>query len=558
MGVVHKLKPEIINFIIKSKTDTPSLSCRSLSALVQDAFKVDVSKSAINKIIKDVNLSSPIGRRKGLRSHPSLKLNKKFKFPEKKKKIFFQDRSTLAILSDMKHQLETQEFVDGAGSVFLKAAEWEVSSEPILESMFKECFQEEKNEKIRSISEVLSLLKAFKIKTMNELENYSGKGLWALCDQGGDIKENDVAGVLNRIKDRKEFFLRLSLKVPQVFTLVEAFKITLTDGSVFFIDGQTVSIWKKPPKGLSISLGKATDVLAKMLNNVHSVVVNSLSPKKSGKSMESTQINDFLNSFENVQSKRFHKIELIGDDGCVLGCFDEIPQMKRFFIAGLWPWEKMFQRFLETKTIFCEGKLSVEIFGKDISFKDVGIKLDFDNKARFFRGILLYGPFMLAPFLVLITNLDKEGFSAEQCILKYYQRWPNLEKGTRFSIISDVTQWKAMLKTHKKSFLDFVLNKTPSGQDPVWMAIDQLLFLSDRFVRRHFFPEDYELVDFSTMQNRFYSLPGKIVSNDQRYIVELRAPESSPYLQDLMFAVQCLNESGVKNFDKKNVSIILV
>ncbi len=63
MGVVHKLKPEVIKFIIDNKQASPHLSCRSLTALLLEKLQVDVSKSSINAILKENNLSLPVGRR---------------------------------------------------------------------------------------------------------------------------------------------------------------------------------------------------------------------------------------------------------------------------------------------------------------------------------------------------------------------------------------------------------------------------------------------------------------------------------------------------------------
>ncbi|MFA5200546.1 MAG: hypothetical protein WC442_06590, partial [Candidatus Omnitrophota bacterium] len=63
MGVIHKLKPEVTKFIIENKQKDPSLSCRALTQLVFDNLKVKVSKSSINAIFKENNLSLPIGRR---------------------------------------------------------------------------------------------------------------------------------------------------------------------------------------------------------------------------------------------------------------------------------------------------------------------------------------------------------------------------------------------------------------------------------------------------------------------------------------------------------------
>ena len=74
MGVVHKLKPEVIKFIINNKQINPHLSCRSLTALLLEKLQVEVSKSSINAIFKENNLSLPVGRRQKLKK-------KKFNMP---------------------------------------------------------------------------------------------------------------------------------------------------------------------------------------------------------------------------------------------------------------------------------------------------------------------------------------------------------------------------------------------------------------------------------------------------------------------------------------------
>ncbi|MDD5119828.1 MAG: hypothetical protein PHR84_00760 [Candidatus Omnitrophica bacterium] len=72
MGVVHKLKPEVIKFIVENKQNDPSLSCRALTQLVFDKLQIKLSKSSANAIIKENNLSMPIGRRQ---KHKKKKFN---------------------------------------------------------------------------------------------------------------------------------------------------------------------------------------------------------------------------------------------------------------------------------------------------------------------------------------------------------------------------------------------------------------------------------------------------------------------------------------------------
>ncbi|TRZ94082.1 helix-turn-helix domain-containing protein, partial [bacterium] len=63
VGVVHKLKPEVIKFIIDNKQTNMHLSCRNLAVLLQEKLQVKLSKSSINDIFKVNSLSMPVGRR---------------------------------------------------------------------------------------------------------------------------------------------------------------------------------------------------------------------------------------------------------------------------------------------------------------------------------------------------------------------------------------------------------------------------------------------------------------------------------------------------------------
>ena len=63
MGVIHKLRPDVRDYIIEKKKTTPALSCRQLTSLIIEQFQINVSKSSINAIFKENNLSMPIGRR---------------------------------------------------------------------------------------------------------------------------------------------------------------------------------------------------------------------------------------------------------------------------------------------------------------------------------------------------------------------------------------------------------------------------------------------------------------------------------------------------------------
>ncbi len=63
MGVIYKLKKEVVQVIVEKKKNDPSLSCRKIAALLKEVFHIEVSKSSINAVIKEYKLSSPVGRK---------------------------------------------------------------------------------------------------------------------------------------------------------------------------------------------------------------------------------------------------------------------------------------------------------------------------------------------------------------------------------------------------------------------------------------------------------------------------------------------------------------
>lgn len=82
MGVVYKLKEEVIKYILEERKKNPNLGCRKLASLCTDKFQIKVSKSSINSVIKQAGLSMPVGRRHKKRRH-----RKQLALPREKLKI---------------------------------------------------------------------------------------------------------------------------------------------------------------------------------------------------------------------------------------------------------------------------------------------------------------------------------------------------------------------------------------------------------------------------------------------------------------------------------------
>lgn len=85
MGVSYKLTDEIVDFIVQNKRNFPALSCRQLVSKVTEKFRVDVSKSSVNDVIKEFKLSNPVGRQ------PRIKPPKNFSIPKDKKDVLLNN-----------------------------------------------------------------------------------------------------------------------------------------------------------------------------------------------------------------------------------------------------------------------------------------------------------------------------------------------------------------------------------------------------------------------------------------------------------------------------------
>lgn len=90
MGVVHKLKKEVFDFIVNKKQEDPLISCRKLSELTSETFQIKVSKSSVNSVLKESQLSSSVGRRVQKKAK-----SKAFQIPPQKKKQLLESISSL-------------------------------------------------------------------------------------------------------------------------------------------------------------------------------------------------------------------------------------------------------------------------------------------------------------------------------------------------------------------------------------------------------------------------------------------------------------------------------
>ncbi len=559
MGVVHKLTQEIIDFILSQKKENPSLSCRSMTRLVSERFGMDVSKSSINNLLKEERLSSPVGRRSA-----SLRTNKKqFKIPEIKRSQIQLDLASSFVQQsaidepEEKNKAEKQtDFLDGAGVIFLRAAECDLTRGPVLGEIL-DCGDEEE----RAFIKILSLLHGFNLDSFEKIRQYSGKGMWRLANFH-QMGERSFAQWLEKGKDWKQALLKFSVKSPAFFTKVSYFKLYLEDKNVLYLDAQAGAVWSENVQsGLYASLAQSTEVLARqILSNVQSVVLCGMCPKKQGqKTTSALYFQNFIESFEGIHGKKIVAIGLIDEQDRELAQFKSDLNIRREFIAGVWPWQIEFQALMDSKREIATGKVAMSDLTSEIHFKEIKASNLFGDGATFkmLRGFLLYEPFNNIPFAGLLSNLDPQQ-EAQRVVSAYLRRWPYLTQGAVYQRISS-GEAKILPGSDRGGTDALWEGLTEKGE--AFSAFDLTRSVGEmlnRYVQCRFFPAQYHEADFYTMHNRFYRLSGSLVENKQEYCVVLDvSSENLAYKEDLVFAARAVNEASIQMSHHKPIKILL-
>jgi len=149
MTKAYKLTPEIKEFIIREKGFEPKLSCRGLISLVKARFQVELSKSLINNIIKENNLSAPVGRPR------------------------VSGQSFVPVPREEKIEKKPEEFSENGGLFFLKAADLKLNLTPKLSQNLLVYFPNLSQEALQGMIEATIYLPFFKDKN----------SLWLLLDK---------------------------------------------------------------------------------------------------------------------------------------------------------------------------------------------------------------------------------------------------------------------------------------------------------------------------------------------------------------------------------------
>jgi len=498
MGVIHKLKPKIRDFIIQKKNAEPHLSCRKLTSLIFDKFQVKVSKSSINTLIKDLGMSMPVGRRR------------------KKKRRLVPE-------------------AEGLGAIMLKAVDSLVGGSYYMADLIKNRLKSESPE-IPAKTECLIYGPLF--DDLDRLELKPECGLWPVVNQ--KFTSKDLISFFDELQAHKPISSDIHRVVSTIFQEVRCIKVNYAGESILYLDGSLYTLWSSPhiPYDFSTTVYNIKSYINKYFQK-NSPFMLFMAP---GYDRPSKDFFDFLSFFQS-NSRRALRLSLHNNKFEEIEGFSFEINSKHLFLFGLWPWQ--FSSFRKVKKIGEFKLFNLAGISDDFYIADTEIDLLQPNTRQIvtLRGCAVKKGINEKTRVIILSNGSAEQVKIEDLADIYLSHWPNLEE--TFQDLSRKIELFTYTAASQRFFsTDNLILEKDAAQD-IKAILSYYISALDLYVRWHFLPSGYEDKDFSTIKQRFYSLKGIIKNQNGRVLVTFKPPVVYPFLKDLEYACRRINEKEV-------------
>jgi hypothetical protein len=500
MGYIHKLKPSIISFVQNEKLKFPDLSCRNLAIIASKKFKIKLSKSSINVILKRERISSPVGRR----------------------------NTTLFNL---------QGEIEHGGFSLLQGVDFELGISGLVADLFVS-YSHNVSKKVRgemdSIVQALIIFKTMFDINIDKTRCYKNKEIWTL------IGRRPTRSVYNQVMD---MLLNTQLSVEQLFTetkkalsVVSGYRFLLQDNTSFFIDAEMLSLWPKSVSRRNIysTYYKTSSYVDRFLQGDQVLSVFNLQ----GTDHYSQEFINFLFALDDQSlPKRIKQIELIDLDGKVLETRPINISEKRLFLIGLWPWQ------IELASEFEKKPANKKLFWGDL---DIGYHYQIEevimpqlivNKELKYNIILLKDTPTGAIRMGLLTNIPSDVIHNYLNIRELYHwispegKYKDFMKRSKEEIPINVSQARDLTNEIKPLQNEKYL-------DQIFGALSQIIFSQFKV---YFIPSDCKTWNALKLKDIFLRQRAIIKRNSESVIYNILISNELSMLPYLEHICQRLN-----------------
>jgi hypothetical protein len=505
MGVIYKLKPEVKDYILNKKQAEPFLSCRKLVFLVEKRFQIKVSKSSINSLIKESDLSMPVGRR------------------------YKPRRGSVE--------------AEGLGAILLKAADYLLGGSFYITEVIRNNLKIKKPNLLAKTESLLysHLFDLYKAPLRERLKpNF---GLWSLIDQRLAVRE--ISDYLSELKQGASLVQDVLSVISGVLRGVLYIKVSLKNDKSYYLDAKTYTLWSslQIPHSFSSTVYNVKCFIKKYFEDDHPFVL--FMPP--GYEKPINEFFDFIHSFDSPQ-EGISSLALYDNKLKEIETVHLKQTKKRFFIFGLWPWQ--YNNFRKQETLGEFKPFAFLPYSKRLYLANTTVTISHPNKkqALTLNGVAIKENLDKQPNLVILTNIPKEETSEQKLTEMFLSNWPNLKE-----TFQDFSRRIELYTYSPLSRIFFSTESTVlSSEKP--LAIDALLntYLEalDFYVRLHFLPSGYEQKDLQTTKEQFYKLIARFRKKKGFLIVSFKLPLDYKFSNELKYACRRINERSVF-FDEK-------
>ncbi len=492
MGVIHKIKPEVLEFILKKKKALPQISCRKLAILSSEKFHIKLSKSSVNKIFKQEKLSMPIGR------------------PTKPKRGIIE--------------------ADGLGAFILKATDYLLGGTRYITETVAENIGVELSD---------DMIKKTEILLYRNILKDNPQGLWSLT--ASKISNEQIDDYLEKIKKTGDLLDLILHNLSALLKEVRGVKLDLKDGKHIYFDAQFRTIWPTPQVPYHFSSG-AYNVKNRINNSLRAKdpLVICLAP---GTDSPPVELFSFISFLDSKSAKDF-KIHIYDTE------FKDAENMnlenigQRSFIFALYNWQYI--NFREVNKIGEFKACYYEPLQKDFFIAEIEIILfrPFDHHEVLLRGCAVKMSLEDKIKMVILTNLTGEEISLEDLFLNYLRHWPNFDEGIQD--FNRKTEYLAYGSSDQDVFrLDKFLLEDSHVRKDLETLLSKYLQILDLYARKYFLPYGYEDKYIQTLNERFYQLRAKIRRQGDLMLVTFKPPRNYRYSKDLEYICARINEKAI-------------
>ncbi|MEK6727830.1 MAG: hypothetical protein AABY28_04055 [Candidatus Omnitrophota bacterium] len=560
MGIIHKLRPEIENFIIEQKKEDPAISCRGLVLLVQKKFQVSVSKSSINSIFKKAGLSMPVGRRpkkkrrkleiclqpeviKSLTAIEAkaalpteIKVEKPpMQEPEAAAATIEQKPAPAPIEETMEVKAELPSERECIGAILLKAMDYLIGGSAYFTDRIKNRLNRQEEDLLER-TESLIYLELLGLDKEKISQNFGY--LSSLI--GRNLTIESVYSYLNELQSDRMMAPELQRTIINALQEVRLLQLNLSGSNILYFDGQVHTVWSTPhiPYDFSSTICNINGYINRYFYKNEPLVLF-MAPGYDIPTGEFFNLMLRLNSSE----KGVYRLSICGDKLEELKSFSIQHSERRTLIFGLWPWQFVEYRkvkklrdfrpfiFEELKKEFYIAEIEIELLqpniGQMVTLKGAALKNTLSEKTR----------------LVILSNLTSQVVKIDDLVRMYLNHWPNLEEA--FQDYSRKIELFTYTGTSKRYLATEEFNLVGEPASNISAFFSGYLKVLDLYFRRYFLPPGYENMGFPTIKERFYGLKAALKQENKLTTVTFQPPQGFPFQKDLEYALRRLNEREV-------------